>query len=152
MASSADQSLFTTRSSPLRPRSRQKSAISNGTRLLPGTDNRGPWVRRCRDIMADLTSDRGGASELSAAEASLIRRAAVLSVELEALEVKFAEAGQATDRDLDLYSRTVGNLRRVLETLGVRRDPSRARNIQPLADILAQLDREPAAAESGSAE
>jgi hypothetical protein len=124
------------------PRSAQKSAVTNGTRLLPGVDGRGPWVRRCRDIIADLTNDRGGVTTLTAAEASLIRRAATMSVELESLEAKFAEAGQATDRDLDLYGRTSGNLRRILETLGVKRDPTRARNVTSIKDAFAQLDRE----------
>jgi hypothetical protein len=56
MTSAADQSTFA------QPRSSQKSAITNGTRLLAGVDGRGPWVRRCRDLIADLTNDRGGAS------------------------------------------------------------------------------------------
>jgi hypothetical protein len=122
MTTSAVQPLFATQAKRHRvPRSRQKSAVSNGTRLLPGTDNRNVWARRCKDIMENLTADRGGADEVTAAEASIIRRAAVLSVELESLEAKFAEAGQATDRDLDLYGRTSGNLRRLLETLGLDR-------------------------------
>jgi hypothetical protein len=80
----------------------------------------------------------------TAAEASLIRRAAVMSVELEALEVKFAENGQATAQQLDLYARVGGNLRRLLETIGLDR---RARNvgIRPLDEILAEMDREKAA-------
>jgi len=51
-----------------------------------------------------------------AAERSIIRRASVLTVELERLEVKFASAGEAAD--LDLYQRTAGNLRRLLEAVG----------------------------------
>jgi hypothetical protein len=122
-----------------------RSAISNGKRLLPGIDNRSPWVRRCRDIIADLTSDRGGVSELSAAEASLIRRAATLSVELEALEVRFATDGQANGNDLDLYARASGGLRRILETLGIHRR-ARSINAKSLDDVLAELDdREKAA-------
>jgi hypothetical protein len=153
MPPSVDDPLFDTSSnSRLGPRSRQKSAVTNGTRLLPGIDNRGPWVRRCRDIMADLTSDRGGVSELSAAEASLIRRAATMSVELEALEVRFATDGQASANDLDLYGRTTGNLRRVLETLGIHRR-ARSINARPLDEIIAELDREqPVTIENEAAE
>jgi hypothetical protein len=144
MTSPANSAVLGSRS-PRSPRSAQKSAVTNGTRLLPGIDGRGQWIRRCKDIIADLTSDRGGVSELSAAEASLIRRAATMSVELEALEARFAEAGQASAADLDLYGRTTGNLRRVLETLGIHR---RARTVgaKSLADILAELDAEKAAA------
>jgi hypothetical protein len=106
MPSAASRPLFATRSKTKRPaRSSQKSAITNGTKLLPGNvDNRSPWVRRCRDIMENLTSDRGGASEVTAAEASIIRRAAVLSVELESMETTFAKDGQASGNALDLYA------------------------------------------------
>jgi hypothetical protein len=150
MTSAVSQPMFATRSKAKRPaRSAQKSAVSNGTRLLPGTDNRSPWVRRCKDIMDDLTSDRGGVAEVTSAEASIIRRCAVLSVELEALEVKFAEAGQATAATLDLYSRIAGNLRRMLETLGLKRVP---RDVTPLSEIIARLDREKAAAKNGGTE
>jgi hypothetical protein len=54
--------------------------------------------------MENLTSDRGGASEVTAAEASIIRRAAVLSVELESMETTFAKDGQASGNALDLYA------------------------------------------------
>ena len=153
MTTEPEQPLFSTEAKNHRtPRSANKSAVSNGTRLLPGIDNRGPWVRRCKDIMADLTSDRGGVSELSAAEASLIRRAATMSVELEALEKKFATDGQASANDLDLYGRTTGNLRRVLETLGIHRR-ARSINARPLDEIIAELDREqPVTIENEAAE
>ena len=61
--------------------SRQRSRITNG-RLLPG-DNRGSWARRCRDLISEHLSDLGGEDNTSAAEQSLVRRAAVLTVELE---------------------------------------------------------------------
>jgi hypothetical protein len=44
-----------------------------------------------------------------------------MTVELERLESKFAKAGEASDRDLDLYQRSAGNLRRLLQTLGLER-------------------------------
>jgi hypothetical protein len=110
----------------LGPRSAQRSAISNGKRLLPGVDNRNPWVRRAKDVIADLTNDRAG--DTSAAVMNLIRRAAVMSTELEQLEVKFATAGHAQANDLDLYTRTSGNLRRILESIGLQRG---ARDISP---------------------
>ena len=141
-ASAEREQLFATQAKHhASPRSTNKSAISNGTRLLPGIDNRSVWVRRCKDIMAQLTSDRGGASECTAAEASVIRRAAVLSVELESLEVKFAKAGQASAPQLDLYGRTAGNLRRLLESLQSNCfSQRRARDITPLSDVLARLE------------
>ena len=69
----------------------QKSAISNGSKLLPGIDQRSAWVRRCRDIIAEHLSDLGGHDNCSAAERSIVRRASVIEVELEMLEAKVRE-------------------------------------------------------------
>lgn len=64
-------------------------------------------------------ADAGGADALSEAERSVVRRAATLTVELERLEQAFALAGEADPQSLDLYARTAGNLRRLLESLGL---------------------------------
>jgi hypothetical protein len=114
--------------------SRQRSRITNGSALLPGVDGRSAWIRRCKDIITQHVSDLGGETNTSAAERSIIRRASVMTVELEQLEAKFALAGQANASDLDLYVRASGNLRRLLEAVGLQR---RARDISPtLSDIL----------------
>jgi hypothetical protein len=69
----------------------------------------------------------------SAAERSIIRRASTLTVELERLEAKFATAGESSADDLDLYQRAAGNLRRLLEAIGLQR---RAKDIGPtLSDM-----------------
>jgi hypothetical protein len=108
--------------------------VTNGSALLPGVDGRSAWVRRCKDIIEAHLSDLGGEDNTSEAERSLIRRAAVLTTELERLEAKFASAGEASERDLDLYIRAAGNLRRLLEAIGLER---RARDIGPtLGDLL----------------
>jgi hypothetical protein len=103
--------------------SRQRSRITNGSALLPGASGRTAWVRRCRDIIALHLADLGGDDNTSAAERSIVRRAAVLTTELEMLEARFATAGQATATDLDLYIRASGNLRRLLEAVGIQRRP-----------------------------
>jgi hypothetical protein len=103
----------------------QRSAVTNG-KLLPGiVDQRSAWVRRCKDVIAQHLSD---APDASAAERSIIRRAAVLTVELERLEAQFAAAGEADAETLDLYGRTSGNLRRLLEAVGLQR---RTRDVTP---------------------
>lgn len=108
--------------------------------MLPGVDGRSPWVRRARDLIHEHVADLGGFDAASAAERSIIRRASVLTVELERLEVKFALAGQADPADLDLYQRTAGNLRRLLEAVGLQR---RARDVTPtLHDYLARAAEE----------
>jgi hypothetical protein len=109
-------------------RNPQRSRITNGSALLSGLDQRSAWIRRCRDLIELHESDLGGHDHVSTAEQSLIRRCAVLTTELEIMERKFAAAGQATATDLDLYIRASGNLRRLLESLGLRR---RARNVTP---------------------
>jgi hypothetical protein len=112
----------------------QRSRITNGSALLPGVDGRSAWVRRCRDLIAAHISDLGGAGNTSAAERSIIRRACVLTVELERMERQFALAGEASAEDLEIYARVAGNLRRLLESVGLQR---RARDIGPtLGDLL----------------
>jgi hypothetical protein len=106
----------------------QKSRITNGSALLPGVDGRSAWVRRCKDVIAAHLSD---IPDASVAERSLIRRAAVLTTELERLEVRFALEEHASAADLDLYVRASGNLRRLLQVLGLQR---RAKTITPTLD------------------
>ena len=87
-------------------------------------------MRRCRDLIAAHTTDLGGVDNCSAAERSIIRRASVLTVELERMERQFALDEQASPDDLDLYQRTAANMRRLLEAVGLQR---RARTIEPVA-------------------
>ena len=110
------------RSSNTRERYR-RSAVTNDTVLIAAVDQRSPWIRRCKDIIEAHLSDLGGEANTSAPERSIIRRAAVLTTELEVLEGRFATAGQASAEDLDLYQRTAGNLRRLLEAIGLQRRP-----------------------------
>jgi hypothetical protein len=104
----------------------QHSRVTNGSALLPGVDGRSPWVRRAKDIIAAHTSDLGGIDNCSAAEYSLVRRAATLTVELERMEVRFATAGAADVEDLETYQRCANSLRRLLEAIGLQR---RARDV-----------------------
>jgi hypothetical protein len=107
---------------------RHRSVITNGRRLLDGVDGRSPWVRRCRDVIRAHMVDLGGEDNASAAERSIIRRCAVLTTELERLEVRFALANEASADDLDLYQRTANSLRRLLEAVGLQR---RTRDVTP---------------------
>jgi hypothetical protein len=105
-----------------------RSRVGNGSALLPGVDGRSTWVRRCKDIIAAHVVDLGGPDNCSAAERSIIRRIGALTVELERLEVQFALADHADPAELDLYVRASGNLRRLLESIGLER---RAKDIGP---------------------
>jgi hypothetical protein len=81
------------------------------------------WARRFRDVIHSHISDLGGSQVCSAAEYSIVRRVAALTVELERMESRFALDGEASPSDLDLYQRTAGNLRRLLESIGLQRRP-----------------------------
>ena len=105
--------------------------------MLPDVDGRSTWVRRLRDVMALHLSDLGGEAAVSEAERSIIRRASTLTVELERMESKFANAGEADKVALDLYQRTAGNLRRLLESVGLG-----APRPQPHADHRSILARQ----------
>jgi hypothetical protein len=113
-----------------------RSKLTNGSKLLPGIDGRSAWVRRCKDVIAELISDRGGADNCSAAERSIIRRAAVLTTELERMEAQFAVAGEASSEALDCYARIAANLRRLLQTIGLER---RAKPAPTMREFLASL-------------
>jgi hypothetical protein len=102
---------------------RQRSRVTNGSALLLGVDGRSAWIRRCKDIIREHIADLGGEDNTTAAERSIVRRASVMTVELERLEARFAVAGEASERDLDLYIRAAGNLRRLLEAIGLQRRP-----------------------------
>src|SRR5262249_37408109 len=102
---------------------RQRSALTNGRRLLAGVDGRNQWVRRCKDVIRAHLVDLGGADNASAAEHSIIRRCAVLTTELERLEVRFALANAANPEDLQLYVTASNSLRRLLEAIGLQRRP-----------------------------
>jgi hypothetical protein len=109
-----------------------RSAITNGSALLVGVDERTAWCRRLRDLIAAHTSDLGGEEMLSEAERVLVRRAAVLTVQLEFLEVAWAKnGGQAGPKSLANYQRATNTLRRTLQTLGLKR---RQRDVTPSLD------------------
>ena len=121
---------------------RRKSKQANGTALLPGVDGRSAWVRRAKELISDHLNDLGGEAICSSAERAIVRRCAVLITELERREQKFALSEGATDEQLDTYARVAGNLRRLLEFVGLQRRP---REVLPSVDqYLATHEREAA--------
>jgi hypothetical protein len=97
-----------------------RSRVTNGTRLLPNIDGRSQIGRRFRDLVAAFSLDLAPANDASLSEGqrALIRRAAALSVECERMEVRFALNDGASDKELNVFQRSVNSLRRVIETLG----------------------------------
>ena len=105
--------------------------MTNGLARLPEVDGRSVWARRLKDLVSLHVQDLGGPDVISAGELSIIRRAAAMTIELEQLEVSFAENGRATPEHLDLYQRTSGSLRRLLEAVGLHRRQGDATSITP---------------------
>jgi hypothetical protein len=109
-------------------KSMARSRVTNGKSILSRiVDGRTLWARRARDLLAVHTADLGGDQNISEAERALLRRAIVLIIELEQLEVKFASEG-SKGYQIDRYQRVSNTLRRLLESLGLQR---RSRDITP---------------------
>lgn len=119
-----------------------RSAVSNGRHLLQGVDARSAWMRRLRDLTVDHENDLGGADFCSESEKRLIRRAAMLTLQAEMLDAKFAsnEDLLASPFDLEIYQRISNTTRRLFEALGLQRRP-RPTDIMTLGD-LRRLDLE----------
>jgi hypothetical protein len=106
-----------------------RSAITNGSALLDNLDHRGAWARRLRDLIAAITNDLGGPDLVSEATKVLVRRAAMIALQLELMEQHFADqGGEATVHQIEIYQRASGALRRLLECLGLER---RAKDVTP---------------------
>jgi hypothetical protein len=112
-----------------------RSKVTNGKSLFVEADGRGPWARRWRDVLAEITSDLGGPDLLSEAQRQLARRAATISVMCERLE---GQAAEGNEIDLDVYGTLTDRLGRALQRLGLKRI---AKDITPsLADIMREVE------------
>jgi hypothetical protein len=81
--------------------------------------------------------DLGGESSVSESKKVLVRRAAMLTLQLELMERRFAQAenGEASGPQIDAYQRCTNTLRRTLEALGLER---RAKIVELEEDDLAR--------------
>jgi hypothetical protein len=122
--------------------------VTNGTRVLLDGAGNSAWTRRYRDLVAGHVADLGGLDLLSEAQIALIRDAAAMEIELEEMRGRMSR-GEETN--LDLYGRIAGHRRRILETLGVKRQP-RPVQFQSLDEINAEYARKRLAEENGTEE
>jgi hypothetical protein len=102
------------------PHKRQRTAIANGAAILAGVDGRSHVARRYREVGALLAGDLGGATHLTEAQKQLVRCASGLVVLREALDVKAAKGEKV---DSGEYCSLSNTLRRVLVTIGLKREP-----------------------------
>ncbi len=104
--------------------------MTNRSSGLPGVDGRSAEARRYRDLVAGFSGDFG-TQKLSERELALIRQAAALSVQSEAMQVQIVRGG---DVDLEQLTRLTNVLTRTLKELGLQK----RRPVAPsLADYLA---------------
>ena len=111
--------------------SKARSVLTNGRVHILGNevDGRSAWMRRYRDLIQLHVSDLGGEDLISESERRLVRRAAMLTLQCELLDQKFAlSEGEASVIDLDRYQRASNSIRRLLESLGLQR---RQRDVTP---------------------
>lgn len=98
---------------------------------MEALDGRTKPARRWRQVVSDLVSDAGGASEVSAVRRSLILRFAAASTLAEQME---QDALQGRKVDLAEFVALGGLVNRIASRLGLSR---RARKIETLEDIVA---------------
>jgi hypothetical protein len=120
------------------PPSQGASKVTNDAAALL-TPTKLSWCRRLRDLYELHVSDLGGWSNVSSAEAAILRRALTLIIACEARETQYAEAGQVSDQELCVYASAANTLRRLLESIGLKR---RQRDVTPLNDLIRELDSE----------
>jgi hypothetical protein len=78
-------------------------------------------MRRLKDLIRLHIADLGGDDFISDSERRLIHRAAMLTLQCELLDAKFAASdGDASGIGLETYQRCSNSLRRLLESLGLR--------------------------------
>jgi hypothetical protein len=89
-----------------------------------------------------VLTDLGGEENTGEIARQLISKFATLAIQLEQME---AAAVEGSKIDLDLFGRCAGHLRRIAETLGLKRIP---RDVTPTLDDIAreiEAEREAAA-------
>jgi hypothetical protein len=120
------------------PKPTHRSRVTNGSKLLPLSDQRSVTCRRYRDLYQSVCNDLGGADHLSTAQLQLARRASMLSAESERMEA-LACRGDA-DFNIADYGLNVSLLCRVFNILGVHRV---AKTLPSLHEYLAKPGKQP---------
>jgi hypothetical protein len=90
-----------------------RSAVTNGSRLLEGIDGRSPTARRFRDLVAAFEAEIGG--NLTEAERGLIKQAAALTIRAEQLQ---ADIVNGKPVDSDALIRISSTAKRILGAIG----------------------------------
>lgn len=120
-----------------------RSRVTNGRELLPSADGRSTWARLFTDTYYAMLEHLGGPDFVSEARRMIVRRIAVLEVELIHWEDELAKVrmeGSAPDPfEVDNYVRWSSAQRRHLEALGLDRT---ARPLESLSTVFAEIAAE----------
>jgi hypothetical protein len=98
--------------------SKQRSRLSNGTKLLPDLDGRSAMARRFKDICAAVLIDQGGADQCSESRLQLIRRFSATAVLAEQMEARLANGEEINIAEHGLLCST---LVRIAQRIGLNR-------------------------------
>jgi hypothetical protein len=113
---------------------RIRSRVTNGAKMIAGVDGRSAEARRYKDLCMSFADDCGGAVGLTEAQRSLVRQAAMLSVQSEKLQGAMI---RGEDVDVEQQTRVANSLARTLSRLGIRKRVSRKLSVP---EYLAQRD------------
>jgi len=108
-----------------------RSAVTNGKKLLEGIDGRSPAGRRYRDLIRAFEAEIGG--PITEVERGLIRQAAALMLRSEQMQSDVVN-GHAVNAD-ELI-RLAGTARRMLETLQSKAEKRKSSAAVPMRDRL----------------
>jgi len=98
-----------------RPSTTNRSAVTNGSKLLVGIDGRSPAARRFRDLVDAYTSEIGG--ELTEVERGLVKQAAALTLTAEGMQ---ADIVNGKPVDTDAMIRVTSTAKRILGAISAK--------------------------------
>jgi hypothetical protein len=110
--------------------SRQRSRVTNGSKLIAGVDGRTAEARRFKDVAVSLADDLGGAAALTEAQRALVKQAASLVVQSESLQGAMLRGEAISDEQMTRVANALG---RTLNRLGLRKPRAK---VPSLADVL----------------
>jgi hypothetical protein len=103
--------------------SRQRSRVTNGSKLIAGIDGRSAEARRYRDLCISFADDLGGEAGLTESQRALVRQAAALTVQSEKFQAAMLR-GEAIDDEQ--MTRVANSLSRTLSRLGRKRSAQKS--------------------------
>jgi hypothetical protein len=109
-----------------------RSAVTNGSKLLVGIDGRSPTARRFRDLMQAYEAEIGG--DLTEVERGLVKQAAALTLRAEQMQADIVN-GKAVDSDALI--RISSTAKRILGAIGERASKRKPAAVPSIHDYVA---------------